>query len=563
MATATGRMRGNLRGGMGPSVSRYTGAWMLLALTGGLGASAWGGEGQVEGGPNEGGEQVEAAPSEVATDRAAAEPPASPVVTVDGLAERLGAVYRRLYVASPADRRGAILLELLGDEVGSLRRLGLELARRDLSSGAAPGEAVIDGAIGLLADPDPALRAEAARLIAEAGTDRAAVAVAAALERETDPKAGAALVRAAARWPTAEHASLFFLWLQRGPVARQAAIEALWASARAGVLGEDGLREAVRTELRATPTAELSSAGMRLLAATGTGEDRGRLASLLMSESAAVRFQTAEALAEYPDHAEAVLSAAESDGALASSAARAVAARGADPALLLRTLALPFESAGEAERETEGVIGSASVASLLEAARKTTDEGVRVRLSSAAVSRLMAPSLGDEEDDADAGLLASACLMLAEAQLAVDRPDDALATLDRGAMGEGGSADRAVRLRLEALVRLGRTGDAGALDLGPGVWLSTLERIVEAERALEGVRFVRTRFGASLSDVERARLAALERRLVEATAPPANRDGAGAAEADGRPDEMGGENGAGPSGGAAEPQGRGSAIPPA
>ena len=437
------------------------------------------------------------------------------------LSQRLVAVYRRLYVLSPEDRRPGVLMELLGDAEVELRTLGFELARRDLASGATPRAEVIDEAVRLLGDHDATVRRQAAMYIGEAGADRAVTAIAEALERETDPLVATALMRAAARVPTRDETLVFSRWLGAGAEPRQAAIEGLWAAERAGVLTSAEIRTQIAADLRNQPIESLTNAALRLLTRTGIASDRDRVASLLEQDDARRRLLAAEARVEFPDYTRAILNAAESDPALAPAAVRSIAQSEPTAERIQRATRLVFATDAERERSFERLLEASGVREILAAADSDADANARERLASAAITKLPAPHA-----DMDPALLEGAVrarVLLARAQLDLGKSLDALATLDAlEAQTTGLEGAAWARERFRALVHVERFDDASrvsataspsedesaAVDPGenPAAWIAVIAEIEDETRRADAARFVGFRFDERLDEGQKAKL---------------------------------------------------------
>ena len=130
---------------------------------------------------------------------------------------------RRLHLLTPADKRPALLVELMKDAQPAVRDLGFELAARELANNGSIDASVGAAAVELLASPDAFARGQAALLVRQIAPPNAAEAVSAALTRETEASVASDLLLAATRWPTPASISAVLSWLARGEGVRQAA----------------------------------------------------------------------------------------------------------------------------------------------------------------------------------------------------------------------------------------------------------------------------------------------------------------------------------------------------
>ncbi|QKK09236.1 MAG: hypothetical protein HND58_14430 [Planctomycetota bacterium] len=245
----------------------------------------------------------------------------------------------------------------------------------------------------------------------------------AALARETDPVAADALLLAVTRWASPAAVAPTLKWLKTPPATRLRAASTAWTLYRADAITEPADREAVLLAVREVPDDSVSAPVCRLLAALGEPADIERLRGLLASPTPAVRGFAADALATRADEVDTLLVAATSDAAIFEGTARALRthrldARGYD--ILTR---LPSPSPAVRSR----VLGE--YAALL-----STDDIVRLARLAADPSEavgLLRPLLSaDRADDASQrGQLATGLLLLAQANVSLNNPNDALRAL--------------------------------------------------------------------------------------------------------------------------------------
>jgi len=253
------------------------------------------------------------------------------------LSSRVANLYRRLYAATPVERRPELLEELLEDGSAGLRRIGLELVDRELLNARVLGEAVRSPIITCLSDPDPENRAMAARLVEAIAPNDATSLIAAALEKENDPRVAATLLASGARRISLDIARHALNWMEsvHAPAA-DAACLALHAAWGEGLLDRPGLRRGALERLRSVDVERLGEPQRRLLAAAGTVSDRVSLHPLLRSADAGARRSVAESLAPWRDQVETLLQAAAMDAALAPIATGAAIAHGLDGPVIAR-----------------------------------------------------------------------------------------------------------------------------------------------------------------------------------------------------------------------------------
>ena len=227
------------------------------------------------------------------------------------LTGRLIDTTRRLHLLTPADKRAALLVELMKDPHAPLRDMGFELAARELANNGSIDPSVGTAAVELLASPDAFARGQAALLVRQIAPPNAAEAVSAALARETDPNVASDLLLAATRRPTPASVSAVLAWLARGGQTRPAAIEACLQITRSVTIANED-RDQMLAAVRSIPLDEFTPAAATLLADQGDADDRLRVAPLLRHASVSVRIAAAESLLWHPEHEQAIVEAAES-----------------------------------------------------------------------------------------------------------------------------------------------------------------------------------------------------------------------------------------------------------
>ncbi|MDX2018097.1 MAG: hypothetical protein SFY95_10725 [Planctomycetota bacterium] len=405
---------------------------------------------------------------------------------------RLVQTLRRTAVLTPPEDRSKLIVSLLTDGSDEVRRLGVDLALRELSDTRPLDATVAAETLKLLSHESPSTREAGAMLLAQLNPPEAPRAVAEALEHETDPRAAAALLAASIRWAESAFIAPSLRWLAPGPTStapsRAAAAESLWSLLRSGVLNSPADREKTLAILRDFRTAQLPPEGPRLLASLGNDEDRAAIASLLTSDSPSLRLSTALALVPYPEFLNQLLFAASRDRALLEPATRGV--------IMTRPTIEGFLAVSESAAGSE----DARQASCLAIGR------VMQASDLLSVVHLLGPSdplhesllallvdrdriLSERFDPRQLSAIAEGSLALARLRLESDQPEAALLALDAlpaGAVGaEAPSADIAplpapvrdeiARLRAIALLRLNQPERASQLPAPPSAWLDAIE----------------------------------------------------------------------------------------
>lgn len=143
---------------------------------------------------------------------------------------------RRYAAAESSSDRSAQLVSMLRDELVAVKRLGFTLAMSELANARTLDRSVADAAIVCLQDGDTDVRVSAADLLRLIATDDHAEPLVTALLVETDPPAASRLLACAARFPRPEILQPSLRWLAHGPITEGAAIDALLALHRAGLI---------------------------------------------------------------------------------------------------------------------------------------------------------------------------------------------------------------------------------------------------------------------------------------------------------------------------------------
>jgi hypothetical protein len=224
------------------------------------------------------------------------------------MVQRYLELLRSLYRSLPQTELLERLTRDLEDELSAVREFAMERVSRLLRDGVLVGDNLRGGVVERLDDPDPALRARAARLLDEQNEPQLAVLLGDRLAAEPSPVAAEGYLRVLARRPAraALDPILARLGDERASAAlRDAAADALWAllpliedpAARAAA--HDAARAALRVETApdsGAPAGERSPAILRLLASVGDEEDVAELQSVLRDGAEPHRAAVAEGL---------------------------------------------------------------------------------------------------------------------------------------------------------------------------------------------------------------------------------------------------------------------------
>lgn len=456
---------------------------------------------------------------------------------------RLADAWSRIHLLTPPEQRSAVLAQLLSHQSSALRALGFDLVNREIGEGRQLDPTVASATIALLENRHPAVRAQAAHLLNRMAPAEAEGPVLAALARETDPVAADALLLAVTRWASPAAVAPTLKWLRDPPSTRLRAASTAWTLYRSGAIVEPADRQVVLEAVRVVPDDSVSGPVCRLLVELGEPADMERLRRLLTSGTPAIRGYVAEALATRADEVDTLLVAATDDAAIFEGTARALRthrldARGYD--ILTR---LPAPSPEIRSR----VLGDYS-------AQLPTDDIVRLARLAAdpaeAAGLLRALLAADRADDASQhGQLAAGLLLLAESNVALNNPNDALRALtvlpwtaqravertttggpdaepasEAGASGIGAVLADARRLRITLLIWLNRLDEADQLEVSEAdarsaeladAWLDGLELAIAEPHAGAIAEGITERFDA-LTETQQLRLNTLEQQLAGA-----------------------------------------------
>ncbi|MDX9911834.1 MAG: hypothetical protein RBS39_08390 [Phycisphaerales bacterium] len=408
---------------------------------------------------------------------------------------------RRLHVAVPREQRSSLLVELLGDGLPSLRKLGLELVARELSEATQPGPDV-ERAITLeLQDPDPAVRARTATILGQIGTRESVDAVLDRLRVEDAPTAAAAMLRAASRAPDASAIGPAVSWISRGAEARSASAELILSLSRAGLLdGRMGEVAPALAVLRATPPADMTGAEMRCTLAIGDESDAASLVGLLRSSSGRTRLLVAQVLAERGDTLHAVVNVGESDAELFEIAVRGIITLDATPKGYRAVERLATTDDGARTLALRRISERLTPADRIALALERADDPGAVEMLLGSIETLEATNVTRERD-------ARAMEVLAMTRLRTGRPGDARIALDAFHRRDVARAPGEPEPRLERLVQAIAIADGeDPEDVPAEVWVEAAELCGQGGWAEAIAGRAITRFGQELPETLRARL---------------------------------------------------------
>ncbi|MBS0192431.1 MAG: hypothetical protein U0573_07380 [Phycisphaerales bacterium] len=436
--------------------------------------------------------------------------------------ERLLQTLRSLHLATPADKRWALIASLLSDQLPPVNLLGLELVARELSAGNRPDGPIGAAVLALLSSPQCDIREQAAILVASLAPERAGPALLAALERESSPRAAAALLNAVGRWPSVDGETQVLRWISGAPNpvgawkdVRNSALDAAWAFWRAGYLRDEERADQVLQAIRTIGPAQLTGSATRLRAELGEQADLDAIVVLLGSGIPEQRLSAAEALVPHPEYLPRILAAAREDPLLIEVAVRGVLAF--DPTLS------GFSAIEEATRKVpdQRRAALAIVASvldekeILDASRKLRSEPA---LREAVLAQIAEPRriMSERTDPTGLSQVAADLYELAEVRMELGRFGEAVAALDAlPEMDKYFPPEQARDLKATALICLGRSDQAAQLNATCDAWLRALEMCVQGDKAQQVASAVETGMAAKFSPEQRQKFEALKAQIAK------------------------------------------------
>lgn len=437
---------------------------------------------------------------------------------------RVADAFRKLHLATRPEDRSALLAAMLLDDDGVVRDLGIELTGRELSAARRLDPAVGEAALKLLASPNAQVRESAALLVVQLNPSGASEAILAALERETDPRVAAAILPAATRTGGNRITASVLRWLEsRSPAAVGAAADSAYVLLRNGVLSNSD-RERVLGALQHTPIRQLNASGCRLVAALGSASDLEALSTLLESSSAALKIATAEALATDREYLDKILRAAAEEPQLFEFAVTAVTFFRTTEEGYRAIEMLPAPTPEVKRRALVTLAARLPAPDVVRVAR-TVKSDVAFRESVLATLASQDRILSERVDPVKLAELCNGLLMLAQDRIELDRPDSAIVALDAIPDHSACAHEQALtHARVLCLLCLGRIEDAQMLEAPPEVWFEAIERCATRPFARSIADALVARFGETLPDIDRQRLARLTAALPETQPQPGDRE---------------------------------------
>ena len=433
---------------------------------------------------------------------------------------RLLETLRSLHLATPTEKRWPLITSMVSDSLPCVNLLGLELISRELSAGNRPDAKIGIQILSLLGSTDPAIREQAALLIANLAPDGADKAVRDALDHERVPATAAALLNAAARWPSIEIEESVLgwvdpaVWTHSGTALRDASLDASWALYRGGMLRSEAASRRVLDAVRTVSLGDLNGSGCRLRAELGDQSDLDAIVVLLGSKNPAQRLATAEALVGSPEFLARILAAAREDPLLIDVAVRGV--------ITIAPTVANFAAIEEATRKVpdqrrQALTIVASVLNedeILDASRRLRADPA---LREAILATLADPRrvMSERTEPARLSYTAEALVELAELRIELGKYGEALSALE--ALPEIEEFIPATRLRdLKAISFIGvnRLDQARQMDAKPEVWLRGLELCADQTQAAQIASLIETSMAPTLTEADRAKLERLKVRIA-------------------------------------------------
>ncbi|QNN22596.1 HEAT repeat domain-containing protein [Planctomycetales bacterium ZRK34] len=459
--------------------------------------------------------------------------------------ERLTQTYNNLYDATDEKGRGAILQQMLADELIELRLLALSLIeRRVLNAQTIPDEVRV-GMRKRLTDRDPAVRAKSATLLENVADTEAATLVIDLLLGESDPKAQSAYLALLARLPQREAVNPALLLLQRDDV-RAAAATFLLAAVEKKLLTESQVDSALAVAREQMLSEAPEPAVIKLIGKIGDKSDQKRLVQLLTHEDPQVRLAAVNAF-EDPHWPIDPMLERLNDPTLKPAIIQLIERRGSQGSTLIALLGAEPEDADLLAKWTAAaaaVAGRLTAEDLIKVDTVLSDQPERVALEEQilkAAANHVATSNGAGEP-APASTPAAdarrdeASLRLATLYLRTDQPAKAKPIYEKLTARNGLSADHQRRLllgQLELLLAQKQFDDAAAYttkQLAPGSvltadalaapWLDAADKALAARNAADA-RTLTQHAARLLAGKLSAPLAARLTKLQAQTTPPA------------------------------------------
>ncbi len=446
-----------------------------------------------------------------AADRATRERDRSTAMLLDSLRAR----FRD---AVTTEQRSGMLVEFLRHEVSAVRKLGIELTRQELANARPLEPSVATAVESLLSGRSREFRRSAAELLGILSLTDGGQAIAAALVREEDTDVVAPLLRAAARNPSADLASVVVRWLEGPAACREPALSAAASLYAAGYLNKPQDVRTLRDALRALPLEDLTpgtSGTLAMYYKLGDDEDRAKVHGLLSTSDPVRRRAAADLLANDPSATDALIAAAAADPTLVEAATRAVSLHRATIDGYEAIARLPAANEAARQERLLSVATGLPPRDLL-AAAMTTDspvfrDAILSRLTE--TTELQAFGVWRSAKQSPHPAVVAGMLLLCRTRLELGRPAGALEVLTDlqpiAAVIDSAEFDG---LKTIALLWLNRIDEAEACNASVSAWVDGLENAIGLPHAAQIVRAIDTRFG-TVDGPEGQRLTALRSRL--------------------------------------------------
>lgn len=405
--------------------------------------------------------------------------------------EALG-LYRRLHIELDESGRSSLIIELFEDTRLVFRKLGYELANKDLSSSTELDTEVGESAIRMLRDENPQIRVLAALLSLRMVPPDTMIAFTKSLALEDTPLAAAPLLRGISRWPNTEAVEDVLRWFVRDDSPLVSATNAAWALQQAGYMSEED-QTVVITHLRKLDIGVLSESSMKLIALLGDASDLETLVGVLLVDDIDQRNWAASALVETPRAVEPVVQAAEENEQLFVAASDALIRHRNTPEGLRRLVALPYSD------ERVRLVAIERMGSVLENDRLA--EAVRLADINDDLAALLLNRLLNGNVEVTPRV-AKGILWYAAIELAGARPNRALEAsiaLDNVSLdpGERQSADS---IKVQSLILLGRLDDAYASGSDVVLWFDVFRFVSEPELSSRIALYINDKFADGFSN---------------------------------------------------------------
>jgi len=433
---------------------------------------------------------------------------------------RLLETLRALHLATPADKRWPLITSMVSDQLPCVNLLGLELISRELSAGNRPDGKLGVRILSLLASSDPSIREQAAILIANLSPEGADSAVRNALDSERVPATAAALLNAAARWPSIETEESVLhwvdpaVWASAGTTVRDASLDAAWALYRGGMIRSDQASDRVLDAIRTISLAELNGSGCRLRAELGDQSDLDAIVVLLGSKNPAQRLATAEALITSPEYLPRILAAAREDPLLIDVAVRGVITIAPDVPNFAAIEEATRKAPDQRRAALTVVAGVLNEDEIIDASRRLRADPA---LREAILATLADPRrvMAERTDPSRLSYTAEALVELAELRIELGKYGEALTALETlPEIDTYIPADRLRDLKTIAFIGVNRLDQARQLGAKPDVWLRALDLCTDQTQAAQVASLIETSMAAALTAPDRVKLESLKGRIA-------------------------------------------------